>query len=851
VTNLPMPEKPTLEGLEEKWSVRWESDDTYRFDRSKRRDEVYSIDTPPPTVSGSLHVGHVFSYTHTDTIARYQRMRGKEVFYPMGWDDNGLPTERRVQNYYGVTCDASLPYDPDFVAPEPLKKKGERPPIAMSRRNFIALCETLTIEDERVFESLWTALGLSVDWSLTYTTIGAQAQCVSQRAFLGNLARGEAYQSEAPTIWDVDFQTAVAQAELVDKEVPSAYFRIVFHGPDGDDILVDTTRPELIPADVAMVAHPDDVRYQHLFGKEVTSPLFGVRLRVYPHPLAQPDKGTGIAMVSTWGDVTDIIWWRELQLPTRAVITRNGRLGELDFAALPTDKAPEAQVLYDQLRGLRPKQAQDKIVELLRASGELIGDAKPITHSVKFFEKGDRPLEIVSSRQWFIRTMDNKDAFVQRGVEMDWHPHYMRARFDDWVNGLNSDWLVSRQRFFGVPFPVWYRLNENGEADHGSPIVATVDQLPVDPLSEPAPGYREDQRGVPNGFAGDSDVMDTWATSSLTPQLACGWAYDNELFQKTFPMDLRPQGHDIIRTWLFSTVVRAEYENGVAPWKNAALAGWILDPDRKKMSKSVGNVVTPANDLAEFGSDAVRYWASSGRPGTDTAFDTGQMKVGRRLAIKILNATKFVLSFPEPPAGAQPTERVDLALLVRLQKLLSETTAAFDAYDYARALERTETFFWSFCDDYLELVKGRAYRGSDDSGAVSAAVTLRLALSAIQRLFAPFMPFVSEEVWSWWQEGSIHRASWPSPTDVPAGDEGDDILSAAVRILAEVRRAKSDAKTSQRSEVARCVVTSDATEVSNLRHVEADLREAGSIVELLLQEGAPGVTVELRAAVDG
>ena len=846
-----MPEKPTLEGLEEKWSVRWESDDTYRFDRSKRRDEVYSIDTPPPTVSGSLHVGHVFSYTHTDTIARYQRMRGKEVFYPMGWDDNGLPTERRVQNYYGVTCDASLPYDPDFVAPEPLKKKGERPPIAMSRRNFIALCETLTIEDERVFESLWTALGLSVDWSLTYTTIGAQAQCVSQRAFLGNLARGEAYQSEAPTIWDVDFQTAVAQAELVDKEVPSAYFRIVFHGPDGDDILVDTTRPELIPADVAMVAHPDDVRYQHLFGKEVTSPLFGVRLRVYPHPLAQPDKGTGIAMVSTWGDVTDIIWWRELQLPTRAVITRNGRLGELDFAALPTDKAPEAQVLYDQLRGLRPKQAQDKIVELLRASGGLIGDAKPITHSVKFFEKGDRPLEIVSSRQWFIRTMDNKDAFVQRGVEMDWHPHYMRARFDDWVNGLNSDWLVSRQRFFGVPFPVWYRLNENGEADHGSPIVATVDQLPVDPLSEPAPGYREDQRGVPNGFAGDSDVMDTWATSSLTPQLACGWAYDNELFQKTFPMDLRPQGHDIIRTWLFSTVVRAEYENGVAPWKNAALAGWILDPDRKKMSKSVGNVVTPANDLAEFGSDAVRYWASSGRPGTDTAFDTGQMKVGRRLAIKILNATKFVLSFPEPPAGAQPTERVDLALLVRLQKLLSETTAAFDAYDYARALERTETFFWSFCDDYLELVKGRAYRGSDDSGAVSAAVTLRLALSAIQRLFAPFMPFVSEEVWSWWQEGSIHRASWPSPTDVPAGDEGDDILSAAVRILAEVRRAKSDAKTSQRSEVARCVVTSDATEVSNLRHVEADLREAGSIVELLLQEGAPGVTVELRAAVDG
>lgn len=839
-----LPEKPTLEGLEAKWSSQWEADGTFRFDRTKSRYEVFSIDTPPPTVSGSLHVGHVFSYTQTDAIARFWRMRGKEVFYPMGWDDNGLPTERRVQNYYGVTCDPALPYDPNFTAPEPLKKKGERAPIALSRRNFVELCDTLTVEDEKAFLSLWTQLGLSVDWSLTYTTVGAQARRTSQRAFLRDLANDRAYQNEAPTVWDVDFQTPVAQAEVEDREMPGAYYRIAFHGAN-EKIHIETTRPELLPACVALVAHPDDERYKPWFGKEVTTPLFGVKVPVLAHHLAQPDKGSGIAMICTFGDVTDVIWWRELQLPMRTILQRNGRLGELDFNELPTDTAEKANEAYTQLQGLKLKPAQDKIVELLRESGDLIGDPKKITHPVKFYEKGDRPLEIISSRQWFIKTLDSRNEFLKRSAELNWHPPFMKARLDDWINGLNSDWLVSRQRFFGVPIPVWYKVDANGEIQFDQRIVPTEDALPVDPFAEPAPGYTEDQRNQPNGFAGDPDIFDTWATSSLTPQLACGWIDDDDLFQRTFPMDMRPQAHEIIRTWLFYTAVRAEYEHDSLPWKNATLSGWILDPDRKKMSKSVGNVVTPADTLNEFGSDAVRYWATSARLGTDTAYDTGQMKVGRRLGIKILNASKFVLSFPAPPDGAIPTERVDLALVNRLAALVTETTAAFEAFDYAKALARTETMFWSFCDDYLELVKGRAYGAQGDEAAASASATLRLALGTFHRLFAPFLPFVTAEAWSWWQEGSVHRASWPTEAEYPSGGAGDDVLTIASQVLSDVRRAKSDAKVSQRAAVATCVVAADSTAIANLSHVIADLKEAGSIAELTTAEGDYNIAITL------
>ncbi len=835
-----VPEKPGLEGLEQKWGTRWEADGTYRFDRSAPRDEVYAIDTPPPTVSGSLHVGHVFSYTHTDTIARFWRMRGRKVFYPMGWDDNGLPTERRVQNYYGVRCDPSLPYDPDFQAPaEPAKRA-----VSISRPNFVALCTALTIEDEKAFEELFRHLGLSVDWTQTYTTIGDRAQRTSQKAFLHHLRDGLAYQAEAPTLWDVDFQTAVAQAELEDRERPGAYHRLRFRDPDGGPLDIDTTRPELLPACVALVAHPDDARFQKWFGQTATTPLFNQPVPIVAHPLADPEKGTGMAMVCTFGDVTDVIWWRELHLPVHAIIGRDGRITHTP-PGLDGEAGPFAELL-----GLKIHAAQTRIVELLRESGELIGEPKPITHPVKFYERGDRPLEIVTSRQWFIRTLDHRDELLERGRALRWHPPYMQGRYESWVNGLNSDWLISRQRFFGVPFPLWYPVLADGTVDHDHPIPGDDDHLPVDPSTDIPPGYTAGQRNQPGGFTGDPDVMDTWATSSLTPQIATGWADDADLFARTFPMDVRPQAHEIIRTWLFSTVVRAHYLHGGLPWTDAAISGWVLDPDRKKMSKSKGNVVTPIGLLNQYGSDAVRYWAASGRPGVDTTFDEGQMKVGRRLAIKVLNASKFVLSRVggTAPSGAV-TAPVDRAMLAGLADLVGEATAAFESYDYARALERTETFFWRFCDDYLELVKARAYGSQGPEAQASADRALNLALSTMLRLLAPVLPFVTEEVWSWWQQGSVHQAPWPAADELraAAGDGADrTVLEVAAAVLGEVRKAKSEAHQSMRAEVGRAVVSDTPDRLAALRLAADDVREAGRIADLVLDEGAAlAVKIEL------
>jgi valyl-tRNA synthetase len=845
-----LPDKPALEGLEAKWTERWEREGVYRFDRTKTRADIYAIDTPPPTVSGSLHVGHVFSYTHTDIIARYQRMRGREVFYPMGWDDNGLPTERRVQNYFGVRCDPSLPYDPSFTAPD----KPPKGAVPVSRPNFIELCERLTAEDEKAFEALWRTLGLSVDWSLTYTTVGKEAQRVSQQAFLRLLRRGLAYQLEAPTLWDIDFRTAVAQAELEDRELPGAYHRIRFAKADGSGFVeIDTTRPELIPACVALVAHPDDERYRSLFGTEVVTPLFHARVPVHAHPLANPEKGTGAAMICTFGDLTDVTWWRELSLPVRAVLLPDGRFRSLTWGAgeWETRDAGRAQDAYDQVAGLSANKARAKTVELLAASGDLLAEPRAITHPVKFYEKGDRPLEIITSRQWFIKTIDFRDELIARGRELTWQPPFMRSRFENWVEGLNGDWGVSRQRFFGVPFPVWYPLAADGRVLYSEAILATEDQLPMDPSTEVPPGYAAAQRDQPNGFTGDPDVMDTWATSSLTPQIAGQWADDPDLFARVFPMDLRPQAHDIIRTWLFYTVARAHLEHGTVPWTNAAISGWVLDPDRKKMSKSKGNVVTPMALLDEHGSDGVRYWAASGRPGTDTAFDPGQMKVGRRLAIKLLNASRFALARAEPRRAI--TAPVDRGMLTSLARLVADSTEQLEGYNYATVLERAERWFWSFCDDYLELVKNRRYGAQGEELAGSANSALVVALGSILRVFAPFLPFVTEEVWSWWRDGSVHRAPWPTAAELDAHTGGPDpegalALERAALVLGEVRKAKSEGKRPLSTPVTSVVVHDTPVNLAALRTSLADVESAGYIQSTELVEGdAFGATVTLAS----
>jgi valyl-tRNA synthetase len=834
-----VPEKPALEGLEDKWMARWTAEETYAFVRPSTRAEVYSIDTPPPTVSGSLHVGHVFSYTHTDLVARFQRMQGKHVFYPIGWDDNGLPTERRVQNYYGVRCDPSVPYDPDFTPPE---KADPRHELRISRRNFVELCHALTHLDEKAFEDLWRRVGLSVDWSSLYTTIGDDSIMASQNAFLRNAARGEAYLSEAPTLWDVTFQTAVAQAELDARDYPGAYHRVAFHGPDGP-VYVETTRPELIAACVALIAHPDDERYQPLFGTTVTSPLYAVALPVVPHPAAEPDKGTGIAMCCTFGDLTDVTWWRELQLPTRVIIGRDGRIVR--------DK-PEwigDQQAWHAIAEKTILTARESVAAQLRTSGDLDGEPTPTLRKANFYEKGDKPLEIVSTRQWYIRNGgrddDLKRVFLERGAELGWIPPHMKYRYDNWVSGLNGDWLISRQRFFGVPFPVWYPLDSEGDPDYDHPIFASEEQLPMDPSSEVPPGFRESERGKPGGFIADPDVMDTWATSSLTPQIVCGWERDPELFNLTFPMDLNTHAHEIIRTWLFSRVVRAHYENHSLPWFRSMISGFVTDPDRKKMSKSHGNVVVPTDVLERYGADAVRWRAAKIRPGLDSPFDQREMKVGRRLALKVLNASKFVLGAGAVSDSAAITEPADLSLLAQLAALIDDATSSFEAYDYTGALESTEQFFWEFCDDYLELVKERAYGPADDAGAASARATLRLALDIVLRLFAPIMPYVTEEVWSWWKEGSIHRTRWPVVGEIAVARD-PALLNDVSAALIQIRGAKSQASVSMKTQISLAKFYGTAEALARLQAVESDLRAVGRITgEVMWVETDGPVSVDV------
>lgn len=846
-----VPEKPSLDDIESKWITTWDAEATYAFDRTATRDGVFAIDTPPPTVSGSLHMGHVFSYTHTDTVARFWRMRGKSVFYPMGWDDNGLPTERRVQNYFGVSCDPSIPYVADLVPPFRGDPPKDHRAVPVSRPNFIELCEELTVQDEKIFEDLFRTLGLSVDWSLLYTTIDERSRRASQRAFLRNLSRGEAYTQEAPTLWDVDFRTAVAQAELEDRDRPGAYHTLKFHKSDNSgDILIDTTRPELLAACVALIAHPNDDRYKPFFGTTVRTPLFNVEVPVLAHPLAQIDKGTGIAMCCTFGDLTDVTWWRELQLPMRAIIARDGRL----VADAPTE-ITDAKGLenYAALAGKSTKQAQTAIATMLADAGELVGEPRPITHPVKFYEKGDRPLEIVTSRQWYIgnggRDAALRDTLLERGAALTWHPDHMRHRYSNWVEGLNGDWLVSRQRYFGVPVPIWYTLDANGEINHESPLVPDESQLPIDPSTDTPAGFTPEQRGKPGGFIGDPDVMDTWATSSLTPQIAAKWEDDADMFSRVYPFDVRPQGHDIIRTWLFSTMVRSHLEHNQSPWSHVALSGWILDPDRKKMSKSKGNVVTPIDLFEKYGSDAVRYWAAGARPGVDTAFSEDQMKVGRKLATKLLNVSKFVLGAGESSDSAALSETIDTAMLHRLAGVVNEATAAFESYDYARVLERTESFFWWFCDDYVELVKTRAYSEDHNAGAQSARLALRLALSTLQRLLAPILPFATEEVWSWWQTGSVHRQTWPTAIELVGTtevDNGDAFLNAVCTAIGLVRRAKTESKVSQKALVENVVFNTNPDNAAYITTGWIDIANAGSVTNWAI---VPTDSAEITATV--
>jgi valyl-tRNA synthetase len=868
---------------EARWDEVWEKAGIYQWDPSRGRDETFVVDTPPPTVSGSLHMGHVFSYTHTDVIVRQRRMRGMNVFYPMGWDDNGLPTERRVQNYFHVRCDPSLPYEGPGATGIPQatdeQRKGERPRI-VSRRAFIELCQRVTHEDEKAFEKLFHRIALSVDWRQTYATIDERSRTLAQLSFLDLHQKGHAYTLEAPTMWDVDFQTAVAQAEVEDRPKKGAFHHLEFAVEGGGAFTIATTRPELLPACVAVTAHPDDERFAKYFGKRAVTPLFRAPVPIFASELADPKKGTGILMVCTFGDQTDVQWWREQKLALRQIIGRDGRVRPIEFG---TDEYPSldperANAAYAQLVGKNVTQAQKQIVELLRdpaasATGggaPLTADPKPTDQQVKHYEKGDRPLEFVTTRQWFVKLMQQKDALLEKGDVVKWHPDFMRLRFRNWTENLAIDWCVSRQRYFGVPIPVWYPVLADGATDYEHPILPDPSTLPIDPLSEAPPGYREAQRGQPGGFTGDPDIFDTWFTSSLTPQIGSHWLLDPERHGKLFPADIRPQSHEIIRTWAFYTVAKALLHEGSVPWHHVVISGWILDPDRKKMSKSVGNVVTPMKLLEDYSSDGVRYWAASARLGMDTAFDEKVLKIGKRLVTKLFNAGKFVLSqsAPLPPAGgAEITNELDRAFVAELRALIERTTTSFEAFEYAAAMQETEQFFWSrFTDTYLELAKFRA-RGDvgDDAARTSAVATLRLGLDVLLRLFAPVLPFITEEVWSWAfaeekAQPSIHRAPWPTVAELAqvAAPADAGSLGLAIDALTAINKGKTERGASVGRTVDRLELKIDGEKARRIAGVLADVLasarvkshaitsggEAFEIAEMAIapkaEEGAPG-----------
>ncbi|MBF0441162.1 MAG: valine--tRNA ligase, partial [Oligoflexales bacterium] len=853
----------------------WEDEGIYKWDPMRGREETYIVDTPPPTVSGSLHVGHVFSYTQTDLIVRYQRMAGKNIFYPIGWDDNGLPTERRVQNVYQIQCDLNLHYMENWE-PSADRKKSDAAE-SVSRKNFIEACSRLTLQDEEVFKALFRHLGLSMDWTLEYATIDSHCRKISQLSFLDLINKGEAYSLEAPTYWDVDYKTAVAQAELEDREKEGFYHHLRFKVSDDDaqrtgirEFIISTTRPELLAACIAVVAHPDDVRYKALFGSHAETPLFHAKVPIMASEHADPEKGSGILMICSFGDNADVDFWkRNNNLPIRQVIGRNGRLLDVNFGSHPfhSQDPARANQNYRELQGKTVLQAQKRCVELLREPSlgfygkpSMVGEPEKTVRPVKFYEKGERPIEIISTRQWFIKILDHKKELIMQGEKIKWYPDHMKNRYVHWVEGLNQDWCISRQRYFGVPFPVWYRLNENGEPSYAEPVFASADTLPVDPTVDVPPGYNESQRNAPNGFLGETDVMDTWATSSLTPQVESHWGINETRHERLFPMNLRPQSHEIIRTWAFYTIVKAYLHENQVPWHEIAISGWILDPDRKKMSKSKNNVVTPEQYLKDFSADAVRYWAARARLGMDTAFDEKVFKIGRKVANKLFNAAKFVYS---------QTEGVDSSIIgdlkragvmldrIWIRKMLSMITTAtrsFENLDYAGALQLTEDMFWKFCDNYLEIVKVRAYKG-DDEERLSALVTLNFSISVFIRLFAPTFPYLCEEIFSWKEASekhrTVHKNTWPSDIEIMErlpddffDKVSDQTFTFAEEVVARIRAEKTKNQKNLRWPVASLKIKVSEGDQDILKGVLPDILRAGNV-------SPSGVTIESGEILEG
>lgn len=764
---------------ERKWQKFWQEHKIYLWDKNETRENSFVVDTPPPTVSGQLHIGHVYSYTQADFIVRFQRMLGKNVFYPIGFDDNGLPTERLVEKQRQVKA------------------------TTMSREQFIDICKEVVISEEEKFRELFNQMALSVDWNLEYQSISPLSQKISQMSFLDLVSKDEIYRANQPILWDPVDQTALAQADVEDKEKTSVMNDIVFHTETGDKIIIATTRPEMLPACVAVFYNPNDDRYKHLNGKFAITPLFAEKVAILPDDLVQIDKGTGLVMCCTFGDTTDIVWWKTHKLASKIILDKAGTI------CFSPDLSKST--FHDQIEGLKIKEARSKIIEILKEK-ELLVKQVEIKHAVKCAERSGAPLEIIMVPQWFIRTIRHKDKLLQRTNELTWNPKTMKIKLENWINSIAWDWCISRQRYFGVPFPVWYskRIGEEGKL-----LFADITQLPVNPLKDLPIGYSKEE------VEPDFDVMDTWATSAVSPQLNSHgisekFTIDHDRHAKLFPADLRPQAHEILRTWAFYTILKAQLHENTLPWKNIMVSGWCLAEDRSKMSKSKGNVIAPTELIEKYGADVTRYWTSKSRLGADTAYSEDVMKNGKRLINKLWNAAKFAsIHFGKLEANDKNGQISDIEnkishnfdkwLIVKLKELVLSAELEMQNYEYANAMDLLEKFFWSvFCDNYLEITKTRVYNESkkDTQGQYSAILTLYYTLRALLQLFAPFIPHITEEIYQiLYSTESVHkRGNWPK---IQNSSLSVDLVQAdkVIEILDLVRKAKAEKNLSVKAEI--------------------------------------------------
>lgn len=811
------PKKYNHNESEQKWQTYWQATDVYKWDSSLSRDTNFVIDTPPPTVSGVLHMGHVFSYTQADFIARYQRMKGKNVFYPMGFDDNGLPTERLVE-----------------------KNKKVRAGV-VGRAEFRNLCMEVIEDSEVEFKNLFDSISVSVDWTQKYQTISNHSRSISQMSFLDLYEKNHVYRSLEPTIWDPIDRTALAQADLEDKEMSGIMHDVEFKTEDGESLKIATTRPELLPACVSVFYHPKDSRYTHLAGKNIITPVFGVSVPVLADDTVEMEKGTGLVMCCTFGDIADIEWWKTHKLQTRIILDHTGKIdlqSKLDDTDFPFKLDDHLVEVISRLDGKKCADARSEMVDILKEQGALLS-SQEVTRMVKCAERSKSPIEILINHQWFIRVLDKKEQLLQKANECVWHPEFMKSRIENWINGLKWDWCISRQRYFGVPFPVWYSKREG---EQGKVIMASRDELPVDPTLTPPRGYSMDEVDP------ETDIMDTWATSSVTPQINShaineSFSIDFDRHQKLFCADLRPQSHEIIRTWAFSTIVKSTLHEDSIPWKNLMISGWVLAADKTKMSKSKGNIVTPIDLIHEKGSDVIRYWASSSKLGNDVAYSEDMFKIGKKLVTKLWNASKFVsLHLESVNLDDLNTSNikcvVDKWLISKLHSTIQKATDAFEIFEYCNARTAVEDFFWNdFCDNYLELIKVRIYNEESSEGISvdgeyevqnfeyrkSAIITLAITIEAVLKLFAPFLPVVTEELYEiiFDRNTSIHSGGmWPESKNLFFDKESINVGKSVVDILEIVRKFKTDQQISLKKEIEQLSVSS--SQIDNLQNYFKD-----------------------------